>query len=141
MGGEKYSCNHSFYGYYDRFWKKNPKCPELFVAAHPDWFAQGYSANELKGLGGRPPQMCFSSQGFIDQVVADAGSFSTARRPRTGAKRRASISAWCRWTMLVVQMPACQAQLTRDRNQQAVQQRDCQRLFLHLRQQGGPRSG
>ena len=79
VGGEGYVCNHSLYGYYDRFWKKNPKCPEVFVAAHPDWFSQGYSTSELEGHGGQPPQMCYSSQGLVDQVVADARKYFDGR--------------------------------------------------------------
>ena len=55
-GGEAYNANHSFYGYYDRF-----------LEQHPEWFAQGYE--------GRPPQMCFTHPGFIDQVVKDAREY------------------------------------------------------------------
>jgi hypothetical protein len=119
-GGEKYSCNHSFYGYYDRFWVKNPKCPEVFVAAHPDWFAQGYSASELKiyDKAGRPAQMCYSNQGFIDQVVADARKFFDVQSTMAGVQASGEYfglvpmdisNHWCRCA-------ACQAQLTRDRN-------------------------
>ncbi|MFW6162761.1 MAG: DUF4838 domain-containing protein [Planctomycetota bacterium] len=64
LGGHRYQANHSFYGYYDRFWEKNPKCPEVFVEKRPQYFAQGYE--------GRPPQMCYTDDGFIRQVIADA---------------------------------------------------------------------
>ncbi len=76
-GGAQYSANHSFYGYYDRFWEPNPDHPELFEQAHPDWFAQGYQ--------GRPPQMCYSNPGFIRQVVADAREYFDTGRLRPGA--------------------------------------------------------
>ncbi|MBM4049421.1 MAG: DUF4838 domain-containing protein, partial [Planctomycetes bacterium] len=66
-GGEKANCNHSLYGYYDRFWKKNPKNPDAFEAEHPDWFAQGYE--------GQPPQMCYTSPGLIKQVAQDARDY------------------------------------------------------------------
>ncbi|MCX7424983.1 MAG: DUF4838 domain-containing protein [Planctomycetia bacterium] len=101
-GGEKYSCNHSFGGYYDRFWAKNPKSPEMF---HPDWFAQGYP--------GQPPQMCYSNQGFIDQVVADARKFFDDQGAVAGAQAMGkyfglvpmdTYLCWCK-------CPACQAQL------------------------------
>ena len=119
VGGEAYACNHSFYGYYDRFWKKNPQCPERFVEAHPDWFAQGYTEAELKNMGGQPPQMCFSNQGFIDQVVKDARDFFDGKQAQSGAAAQGQYfglvpmdnASWCK-------CPACQAQLTRDRNQQ-----------------------
>jgi len=64
MGGEQYQANHSFYGYYERFWEKSEKTPDLFAAKKPEWFAQGYD--------GKPPQMCYTSPGFIRQVVQDA---------------------------------------------------------------------
>ena len=35
VGGKRYVCNHSMYGYYDRFWKKNPQCPQVFEAPIP----------------------------------------------------------------------------------------------------------
>ena len=85
VGGEAFAGNHSFYGYYDRYWKKNPKRPELFVEAHPDWFAQGYSESELKALGGRPPQMCYTNEGFIQQVVQDARDYFDGKGAKPGA--------------------------------------------------------
>ena len=82
LGGEPFHCCHSFYGYYDRFWARNPKKPGVFESAHPDWFAQGYGEkpSPIKEEGKRypktyyekPPQMCFTNEGFIQQVVRDA---------------------------------------------------------------------
>lgn len=63
-GGEHYSCNHSFDGLWDRFWKPSPTRPELFEGQHLEWFAHGYD--------GRPTQPCFSSTGLVGQVVQDA---------------------------------------------------------------------
>ncbi len=56
IGGEPFWACHSFGGYYDRFLK-----------THPDWFAQGYT--------GQPPQMCYTSPGFIQQVIQDANDY------------------------------------------------------------------
>jgi len=68
-GGEPYACNHSFYGYYQRFWEKSadPKEAEHFIEKRPEWFAQGYE--------GQPPQMCYSNEGFIQQVIQDARDY------------------------------------------------------------------
>ncbi|MCC6579621.1 MAG: DUF4838 domain-containing protein [Phycisphaeraceae bacterium] len=71
-GGERHLCNHSFLGYYDRFWEKNPGKPDLFVRHEPDFFAKGYE--------GRPDQMCYTSEGFIDQVAADAREYLDGRK-------------------------------------------------------------
>lgn len=66
LGGQKYQANHSFYGYYTRFWEKaaDPKQAELFVERRPEFFAKGYE--------GRPPQMCYTNDAFIEQVIQDA---------------------------------------------------------------------
>jgi hypothetical protein len=120
LGGEAYACNHSLYGYYDRFWQKNARCPEVFVAAHPDWFARGYSASELESDDGRPPQMCLSNQGFVDQVVADARKYFDSQDVATGAVAtgryfalvpmdRGGRGGWCK-------CPNCQLQIDQERN-------------------------
>ena len=62
-GGERYSCTHSFYSYYDRFLNENPKNKDKFEGKHLEYFAKGYS--------GRPPQLCYSSDAVIEQVVKD----------------------------------------------------------------------
>lgn len=85
QGGERYRANHSFYGYYDRF-----------LDEHPDWFAQGYE--------GRPPQMCFTNQGFIDQVIADAREYFDTGTAHPGARAAGDFfplvpmdnASWCR---------------------------------------------
>lgn len=69
LGGEPYACNHSFGGYYDRFWKPNEEVPWLWEGAHPDWFAKGYESAE------RPPQMCYTNGGLVQQVVQDAKAY------------------------------------------------------------------
>ena len=63
-GGEICLGNHSLYGYYRRFWEPEAGQEKLFEAKHADWFAQGYA--------GRPPQMCYSSRGLVEQVAKDA---------------------------------------------------------------------
>ena len=67
VGGEKYSCTHSFYGYYDRFWAKNPKNEKAFEESHPEYFAQGYE--------GQPPQLCHTNDSVVAQVVKDARDY------------------------------------------------------------------
>lgn len=107
MGGEAYACNHSLEGYYDRFWMQNPENPEVFVAEHPDWFAQGYAADDLVAYGGQPPQLCYSSQGLVDQVVADARRYFDGEGTANGAEAAGRFFAmvpmdrggrghWCR---------------------------------------------
>ena len=76
-GVQPYACNHAFYGYYRRFLKD-----------HPDWFAKGYDkdvpedrrfATTKRGgydHSGYPmkyyPNMCYTSEGFVQQVIASA---------------------------------------------------------------------
>ena len=67
LGGEKYRANHSFYGYYDRFWEQNVKLPDLFVEKRPEWFARGQK--------GRPPQMCYTNAELVQQVIQDARGY------------------------------------------------------------------
>ena len=64
-GGEKSPCNHSFYNFYERFWSKSAK---NFEAYHPEYFAQGYE-------GDKPPQLCYSSEATIQQVIKDARDY------------------------------------------------------------------
>jgi hypothetical protein len=71
-GGEICRCNHSLYGYYDRFWEKNPRDPEAFVEKRPDFFAQGYE--------GKPPQMCYTSPGLVKQLAQDARDYYDGKK-------------------------------------------------------------
>ncbi len=117
IGGEKYACNHSLYGYYDRFWEKTAEHPAVFEIAHHDWFAEGYPKGSRGAYKGMPPQMCYSNQGLVDQVVADADAYFSG----AGAKYRAQAAGryfavvpmdnhrWCKCS-------ACQAQLTGNEN-------------------------
>lgn len=66
-GGKLCRCNHSLYGYYDRFWEKNPGRPELFVAKRPGMFAKGYT--------GKPPQLCYTSPELVQQLAQDARDY------------------------------------------------------------------
>jgi hypothetical protein len=76
-GGRNFNTNHSFNGYYDRFWKKNNSNPGVFEGEHPEYFAKGYPD--------RPPQMCFSSPEFIAQVVKDARDYFDGKGAKYGA--------------------------------------------------------
>ncbi|MBI4024533.1 MAG: DUF4838 domain-containing protein [Verrucomicrobia bacterium] len=77
-GGENYAGNHSFYGYYDRFWKKNPKNAAVFEAEHPAWFAQGFT-------GDKPHQLCYTNPDLIRQVVQDARDYFDGKGKKPGA--------------------------------------------------------
>ena len=72
-GGEWLQGCHSLYGYYNRFWEKDPKCPEAFETKHRDWFAKGYDPSA------RPDQMCFTNPGLVEQVVKDARDYFEGR--------------------------------------------------------------
>lgn len=71
-GGTPVRCNHSLYGYYDRFWNEDSA---LFVERRPDMFAKGYE--------GTPPQMCYTSRALIEQLAQDARDYYDGRK--TGA--------------------------------------------------------
>jgi hypothetical protein len=77
-GGQVCRCNHSLYGYYQRFWEpgSDPETAKLFVERRPEMFAQGYE--------GQPPQMCYTSRALIDQLAQDARDYYD--RKRTGAE-------------------------------------------------------
>ena len=77
LGGQRYRANHSFYGFYDRFWEKNEKSPDVFVGTRPSWFAQGYES--------KPPQMCYTNPEFAAQVIEDARDYFDGK----GAQPRA----------------------------------------------------
>lgn len=119
IGGEAYACNHSLEGYYDRFWKKNSNNPDAFVTEHHDWFAQGYTATELEAYGGQPPQLCYSQQGVIDQVVSDARNYFDGQGAAVGTEAAGRFFAmvpmdrggrghWCR-------CPQCREQIDQKR--------------------------
>jgi predicted secreted protein len=77
-GGEICLGNHSLYGYYRRFWESEAGQESLFEAKHPDWFAQGYE--------GKPPQMCYTSRGLVEQVAKDACEFFETGKTYPGAQ-------------------------------------------------------
>lgn len=69
VGGEKWAGNHSFMSFQDRFLRKNPKRPELWEGARPDFFAQG------RGGGPGSRQLCLTNPALIQQVAKDARDF------------------------------------------------------------------
>lgn len=75
-GGEAYAAGHTFYGWADRFWHKNPKNEAAWEGQHLEWFAHGYE--------GSPTQLCYSSPEVIAQVVEDAREAFDGK-PRYGA--------------------------------------------------------
>lgn len=78
IGGEAFASNHSFYGYYDRFWKKNPANAAAFEGEHPDRFAQGYGDQ-------KPTQLCYTNPGLVQQVVRDARDYFDGKGKKPGA--------------------------------------------------------
>lgn len=76
VGGERNYCNHSLYGYYDRFWRDGERRSPLFVEKRPEYFAQGYT--------GEPPQLCYTSEALLEQVAQDARDYYD--RKATGAQ-------------------------------------------------------
>lgn len=65
LGGRNFYTMHSFDEYYARFWKQDPKRPELFEERRPEFFAQGYPRSDP------PPQLCYTNPALIAQVVKD----------------------------------------------------------------------
>ncbi len=76
-GGEICLANHSLYGYYRRFWEAEQGNEAVFEGKHADWFARGYS--------GRPPQMCYTSRGLVEQVARDAREYFDTGKTHPGA--------------------------------------------------------
>jgi len=83
-GIEPYACNHAFYGYYKRH-----------LRDRPEWFARGYDDEMPDGMRNQPvtgyhhdsfpmkyyPNMCYTNEEFIRQVVGRARSyFDTSRK-------------------------------------------------------------
>lgn len=66
-GGEWFNANHSFAGFYARFWEPSPRIPEAFVEKRPALFAKGHS--------GRPAQLCLTEPATRDQFIADGRDF------------------------------------------------------------------
>ncbi len=107
VGGQPYACNHSLYGYYDRFWEPNPDRPDVFEGKRPEYFAQGYE--------GRPPQMCYTNQGLARQVIQDARDYFDGKGTKPGAQAAGDYfgyvpmdnSSYCKCA-------ACQAELNPD---------------------------
>ncbi|MFA6566854.1 MAG: DUF4838 domain-containing protein [Victivallales bacterium] len=63
-GGEKSQCNHSFYNFYDRFWDVKSVNYEV---QRPEYFAKGYQD--------QPPQLCYSNDATVQQVVKDVRDY------------------------------------------------------------------
>ena len=72
IGGVNRKANHSFYHYYDKYWREDSKS---FIRKWPEIFAKGYV--------GLPPQMCYSSREFIELVIKDVRSYFD-QDPTTG---------------------------------------------------------
>ena len=75
IGGVNKNANHSFYHYYDKYWRENSKD---FIRKWPEIFAKGYV--------GMPPQMCYSNPAFIELVIKDVRAYFD-QDPETGIFR------------------------------------------------------
>ena len=74
-GGSDYvKGNHSFERYYDRFSKAYGKNPSRLEEDRPEFFAQGLTEEQMKApaVAGGQPNLNYSSQALVDQVVKDA---------------------------------------------------------------------
>ncbi len=83
-GGEICLGNHSLYGYYRRFWEPEKGQEALFESKHADWFAM--SSAGTPGYEGKPPQMCYTSRGLVEQVAKDAREFFDTGKTYPGAQ-------------------------------------------------------
>ena len=87
-GGEQAEANHSFYWYYGRFWDEDSK---YFECKRPELFAKGYP--------GKPPQMCYTCQEFVDQSVRDIRAYFDNGGYKKGTVREAGAkwgkNAYC----------------------------------------------
>lgn len=84
-GGHQYKANHSFYGYYDRFWEKNDKNPTVFESKRPEWFAYGYK--------GKPAQMRFIEESLVQQVTQDARDYFDGKGLKYGGMAQGNYFA------------------------------------------------
>ena len=88
--------------------------------------------------------MCYSNQGLIDQVVADARKFFDGQGAEAGAEAAGKYFAMVPMdggAGALVQVPRLSsADRPGATNREPFrQQRECQRLLVRVRQQGGPR--
>lgn len=79
LGGTlAYGACHSLNGYYERFWRDGDAKPgPHFESDHPEFFSQGYK--------GKPPQMCYTCPGLIQQVIQDARDYFDGKGLKPGA--------------------------------------------------------
>ncbi len=82
-GGDKYSCNHAFNGYRDRFWRLNPDRPKVFESFQPEYFEKGF---DPKMKNSAPTRMCYTSSDLVKQVVKDAREYFDGKGIKYGAK-------------------------------------------------------
>ena len=74
IGGSVYAVNHSFNGWYERFW--NPDNPQKH---HPGLFAQGYPTGE------RPPQLCYTNPDVVARTARDARDYFDGKGLQSGS--------------------------------------------------------
>jgi hypothetical protein len=65
MGGKNWLVTHSFEGWPDRFWEKNPANPDAWETERKEYFFLNPDGSRNK------EQICFSSTGALAQVILD----------------------------------------------------------------------
>jgi len=76
----------SFYGYYDRFYEKNPQSPTSSKRPTP--------SGSLRATTSKPNQMCFTNPGFVQQVVKDANDYFDGKGLKPGGAGRGDYFAY-----------------------------------------------
>lgn len=61
----QFGASYSFKGYFTSYWEREKGREKLFVQKHPSWFAKGYPN------ASQPPQLCYSDEWLINNVVLD----------------------------------------------------------------------
>jgi len=85
-GGEKFTANHSMYNFYNMFWRKSERYPEVFVEKRPEWFARNIEYATGGRYAGIPPQLCYTNPDVVDEVVRQARLWFDGKpiNPRSG---------------------------------------------------------
>jgi len=79
MGGEPFRSNHSFYGWYDRFWKQNPANSTVWEGYHAEYFCKEPMYN------GIPAQLDFLNAAVIAQIAKDAREYFDSGKTHHGS--------------------------------------------------------
>jgi len=86
---------HSFYGFRDRFSKAYGRNPVVFEADRPEFFAQGLTEAQQSApsVPGGQPNLCYSNQALVEQVVRDARDYFDGKGLKPGYVARGKYFA------------------------------------------------